>query len=173
MLDFKLFQGTISNCNKQVLSSVRGSTDLSKRVTVGTKHEHYTTFDIGNVTFQCYGEYPLRDGDKVVLYASRTNEGYYRVENLKNFTRNYFIRCTAMGFGVIMLWFCAFGGVGLWMLMFLGLILDKSVSYEYPGLLGLSSSLAIGFLFHMFVLLPLRKKVAAFNEEIANYPEFK
>lgn len=137
---------------------------------VSTKHEHYTTFDIGNATFRCYGEYPFSDGDKVVLYASRTNKGYYEVENLKNFTRNYFIKRPAIGFKEIMASFISFGIIGVYVEAYV-------MSREFLELLdvgvGTFGGLAIGFLFYMFTLRKIRKKFAAFNKEITNYPEFK
>ena len=41
--------------------------------------------------FKLKGDYPLRDGDAVVFYAAPSG-GYYEVQTIKNFTRNYFIR---------------------------------------------------------------------------------
>ena len=99
----KLFKGVVSNCQGQVLTNVSGSgggsisTGFTGNVSggmsmkIGTTHSHYTTFDIGNITFKCKGEYPFRDGDKVVFYARQTEQIYYEVEALKNFTRNFFI----------------------------------------------------------------------------------
>ena len=58
---------------------------------IDTTHHHYTTFDIGNMGFKLKGDYPLRDGDAVVFYAAPSG-GYYEVQTIANFTRNYFIR---------------------------------------------------------------------------------
>lgn len=58
---------------------------------INTTHHHYTTFDIGNMSFVLEGNYPIRDGDEVVCYAIKIG-GHYLVETLKNFTRNYSVR---------------------------------------------------------------------------------
>ena len=90
----QLFQGVVSNCNQSVLSTTSGkitTTAFFRRVegSINTTHHHYTTFDIGNMGFKLKGDYPLRDGDAVVFYAAPSG-GYYEVQTLKNFTRNYF-----------------------------------------------------------------------------------
>lgn len=139
MLNPKLFQGTISNCNKEVLSSVSGRTDAFNKVSVSTSHSHYTTFDIGNATFLCGGAYPFRDGDKVVLYAWGIG-GYYKVGILKNFTRNYFIQYTAMGSREIMSSFTLSGIMGMGV---------GSIT-EVPEL-GISGGLATSFLCYRYV----------------------
>lgn len=90
----QLFQGVVSNCNQGVLSTTSGKIDTiagNVRGAINTIHSHYTTFDIGNMGFKLKGDYPLRDGDEVVFYAAPSG-GYYEVQTLKNFTRNYFIR---------------------------------------------------------------------------------
>lgn len=91
----QLFQGVVSNCNQGVLSTTSGSisTSASGYVSgsIDTIHHHYTTFDIGNMGFKLEGDYPLRDGDAVVFYAAPSG-GYYEVQTIANFTRNYFIR---------------------------------------------------------------------------------
>lgn len=92
----QLFQGVVSNCNQGVLSTTSGkitTTAFTRRVegSIGTTHSHYTTFDIGNMGFKLKGDYPLRDGDAVVFYAAPSG-GYYEVQTIANFTRNYFIR---------------------------------------------------------------------------------
>ena len=91
----QLFQGVVSNCSQGVLSTTSGSisTSASGYVSgsIDTTHHHYTTFDIGNMGFKLEGDYPLRDGDAVVFYAAPSG-GYYEVQTIKNFTRNYFIR---------------------------------------------------------------------------------
>lgn len=91
----QLFQGVVSNCSQGVLSTTSGSisTSASGYVSgsIDTIHHHYTTFDIGNMGFKLKGDYPLRDGDAVVFYAAPSG-GYYEVQTIANFTRNYFIR---------------------------------------------------------------------------------
>ena len=92
----QLFQGVVSNCSQGVLSITSGkitTTAFTRRVegSINTTHSHYTTFDIGNMGFKLKGDYPLRDGDEVVFYAAPSG-GYYEVQTIANFTRNYFIR---------------------------------------------------------------------------------
>lgn len=92
----QLFQGVVSNCNQGVLSTTSGkiyTTAFTRSVegSINTTHSHYTTFDIDNMGFKLEGDYPLRDGDAVVFYAAPSG-GYYEVQTIKNFTRNYFIR---------------------------------------------------------------------------------
>lgn len=91
----QLFQGVVSNCSQGVLSTTSGSisTSASGYVSgsINTIHSHYTTFDIGNMGFKLEGDYPLRNGDAVVFYAAPSG-GYYEVQTIANFTRNYFIR---------------------------------------------------------------------------------
>lgn len=92
----QLLQGVVSNCNQSVLSTTSGkitTTAFTRRVegSIDTTHHHYTTFDIGNMSFTLAGGYPIRDGDEVVFYAAPSG-GYYEVQTIKNFTRNYFIR---------------------------------------------------------------------------------
>lgn len=92
----QLLQGVVSNCNQSVLSTTSGkitTTAFFRRVegSIDTTHHHYTTFDIGNMSFVLEGNYPIRDGDEVVCYAIKIG-GHYWVETLKNFTRNYSVR---------------------------------------------------------------------------------
>lgn len=92
----QLFQGVMSNCSQGVLSTTSGEIKTnaftrSVSGSINTTHRHYTTFDIGNMGFKLKGDYPLRDGDAVVFYAAPSG-GYYEVQTIKNFTRNYFIR---------------------------------------------------------------------------------
>lgn len=92
----QLFQGVVSNCSQGVLSTTSGkitTTAFTRSVSgsINTTHHHYTTFDIGNMGFKLKGDYPLRDGDAVVFYAAPSG-GYYEVQTIANFTRNYFIR---------------------------------------------------------------------------------
>lgn len=91
----QLFQGVVSNCSQGVLSTTSGkiyTTAFTRSVegSIDTTHDHYTTFDIGNMGFKLKGDYSLRDGDAVVFYAAPSG-GYYEVQTIKNFTRNYFI----------------------------------------------------------------------------------
>lgn len=92
----QLFQGVVSNCSQGVLSTTSGEIKTnaftrSVSGSINTTHHHYTTFDIGNMGFKLKGDYPLRDGDAVVFYAAPSG-GYYEVQTIANFTRNYFIR---------------------------------------------------------------------------------
>lgn len=92
----QLFQGVVSNCSQGVLSTTSGEIKTnaftrSVSGSINTTHSHYTTFDIGNMGFKLKGDYPLRDGDAVVFYAALSG-GYYEVQTIANFTRNYFIR---------------------------------------------------------------------------------
>lgn len=92
----QLFQGVVSNCKQGVLSTTSGEIKTnaftqSVSGSINTTHDHYTTFDIGNMGFKLKGDYPLRDGDAVVFYAAPSG-GYYEVQTIANFTRNYFIR---------------------------------------------------------------------------------
>ena len=92
----QLFQGVVSNCSQGVLSTTSGEIKTnaftrSVSGSINTTHSHYTTFDIGNMGFKLKGDYPLRDGDAVVFYAAPSG-GYYEVQTIANFTRNYFIR---------------------------------------------------------------------------------
>lgn len=92
----QLFQGVVSNCKQGVLSTTSGEIKTnaftrSVSGSINTIHSHYTTFDIGNMGFKLKGDYPLRDGDAVVFYATPSG-GYYEVQTIANFTRNYFIR---------------------------------------------------------------------------------
>ena len=92
----QLFQGVVSNCSQGVLSTTSGEIKTnaftrSVSGSINTTHSHYTTFDIGNMGFKLEGDYPLRDGDAVVFYAAPSG-GYYGVQTIANFTRNYYIR---------------------------------------------------------------------------------
>ena len=90
----QLFQGVVSNCSQGVLSTTSGKIDtIAGNVSgsINTTHHHYTTFDIGNMGFKLEGDYPLRDGDAVVFYAAPSG-GYYEVQTIANFTRNYSVR---------------------------------------------------------------------------------
>ena len=79
----RAFNHKWQNHNDCFFRRVEGSID--------TTHHHYTTFDIGNMSFVLEGNYPIRDGDEVVCYAIKIG-GHYLVETLKNFTRNYSVR---------------------------------------------------------------------------------
>lgn len=93
----QLLQGVVSNCSQGVLSTTSGkitTTAFTQSVSgsINTTHSHYTTFDIGNMSFTLAGGYPIiRDGDEVVCYAIKFG-GHYWVETLKNVTRNYSVR---------------------------------------------------------------------------------
>lgn len=83
----QLFQGVVSNCNQSVESTTSGkitTTAFTRSVkgSIDTTHHHYTTFDIGNMSFVLEGNYPIRDGDEVVCYAIKIG-GHYLVETLK------------------------------------------------------------------------------------------
>ena len=162
-LDFELFQGTLTNCQEHVLTDVNSKHGLLGSLDIFTSHKYYTTFDIGGATFRCDGKYPFRDSDKVVLYASPTDEGYYQVEALKNFTRKFFIKCTAMSWRKVYSSIVGAGGVPA-----IALNTTMDVSEELSGV----SALVVGGWFYMSVLRKARKKAIMLNKEIENYPEF-
>lgn len=97
------FEGVISNCKKEVLTHTHGNTTIESKRNwilfwdmrvegggrVETTHEHYTDFEINDKVFRCYGDFMFKDGDKVSLYAVESSKGYYRVEWIKNFTRDF------------------------------------------------------------------------------------
>lgn len=92
------FEGTISNCKKEVLTHTSGNVNISTGKFTGvtggggnitTSHQHYTDFEIGNDAFRCYGDLVFKDGDSVRLYAYKTNNGYYYVTYIENFTRDF------------------------------------------------------------------------------------
>lgn len=104
----QLFQGVVSNCSQGVLSTTSGEIKTnaftrSVSGSINTTHSHYTTFDIGNMGFKLKGDYPLRDGDEVVFYAAPSG-GYYEVQTIKNFTRNYFIRDKLASMRAYLIW---------------------------------------------------------------------
>lgn len=56
----QLFQGVVSNCKQGVLSTTSGkitTTAFTQSVSgsINTTHSHYTTFDIGNMSFTLAG----------------------------------------------------------------------------------------------------------------------
>lgn len=116
----QLFQGVASNCSKGVLSTTSGkitTTAFTQSVSgsINTTHSHYTTFDIGNMGFKLKGDYPLRDGDAVVFYAALSG-GYYEVQTLKNFTRNYFIRDKLAPMWAYLIWGILLACGAFWLL---------------------------------------------------------
>lgn len=116
----QLFQGVVSNCSKGVLSTTSGkitTTAFTQSVSgsINTTHSHYTTFDIGNMGFKLKGDYPLRDGDAVVFYAALSG-GYYEVQTIKNFTRNYFIRDKLAPMWAYLIWGILLACGAFWLL---------------------------------------------------------
>ncbi len=114
----QLFQGVVSNCNQGVLSTTSGKIDTiagNVRGAINTIHSHYTTFDIGNMGFKLEGNYPIRDGDEVVFYAAPSG-GYYEVQTLKNFTRNYFIRDKLAPMWAYLIWGILLACGAFWLL---------------------------------------------------------
>lgn len=116
----QLFQGVVSNCKQGVLSTTSGkitTTAFTQSVSgsINTTHSHYTTFDIGNMGFKLKGDYPLRDGDAVVFYAAPSG-GYYEVQTLKNFTRNYFIRDKLAPMWAYLIWGILLACGAFWLL---------------------------------------------------------
>ena len=116
----QLFQGVVSNCKQRVLSTTSGkitTTAFTQSVSgsINTTHSHYTTFDIGNMGFKLKGDYPLRDGDAVVFYAAPSG-GYYEVQTLKNFTRNYFIRDKLAPMWAYLIWGILLACGAFWLL---------------------------------------------------------
>ena len=116
----QLFQGVVSNCSQGVLSTTSGEIKTnaftqSVSGSINTTHSHYTTFDIGNMGFKLKGDYPLRDGDAVVFYAAPSG-GYYEVQTLKNFTRNYFIRDKLAPMWAYLIWGILLACGAFWLL---------------------------------------------------------
>lgn len=116
----QLFQGVVSNCSQGVLSTTSGkitTTAFTRSVkgSIDTTHHHYTTFDIGNMGFKLKGDYPLRDGDAVVFYAAPSG-GYYEVQTIKNFTRNYFIRDKLAPMWAYLIWGILLACGAFWLL---------------------------------------------------------
>lgn len=116
----QLFQGVVSNCSQGVLSTTSGEIKTnaftrSVSGSINTTHSHYTTFDIGNMGFKLKGDYPLRDGDAVVFYAALSG-GYYEVQTLKNFTRNYFIRDKLAPMWAYLIWGILLACGAFWLL---------------------------------------------------------
>lgn len=173
----QLFQGVVSNCKENVLSSTYGniSTNADGYVSgsIGTRHNYYTTFDIGEVKFKCSGEYPFRDGDKVILYAS-LDDGYFKVQIFKNFTRNivveYPLSLSSNDY------FDAF--VGAMPLIGFSLIIAESRAIDKELAMILTIFLGGGVWLY-FVLASLKKLstykflVSLKNAKIENYPEFE
>ena len=60
-------------------------------IEINTTHEHYTDFEIDGVAFRCYGDLVFKDGDKVRLYAYKSDKGYYQIVLIKNFTRDFYV----------------------------------------------------------------------------------
>lgn len=116
----QLFQGVVSNCSQGVLSTTSGkitTTAFTRRVegSINTTHSHYTTFDIDNMGFKLEGDYPLRDGDVVVFYAAPSG-GYYEVQTIANFTRNYFIRDKLAPMWAYLIWGILLACGAFWLL---------------------------------------------------------
>lgn len=117
----QLFQGVVSNCNQGVLSTTSGkiyTTAFTRSVkgSINTTHNHYTIFDIGNMSFTLAGGYPIiRDGDAVVFYAAPSG-GYYEVQTIKNFTRNYFIRDKLAPMWAYLIWGILLACGAFWLL---------------------------------------------------------
>ena len=116
----QLFQGVVSNCSQGVLSTTSGkitTTAFTRSVegSIDTTHHHYTTFDIDNMGFKLKGDYPLRDGDAVVFYAAPSG-GYYEVQTIKNFTRNYFIRDKLAPMWAYLIWGILLACGAFWLL---------------------------------------------------------
>lgn len=116
----QLFQGMVSNCSQGVLSTTSGEIKTnaftrSVSGSINTTHSHYTTFDIGNMGFKLEGDYPLRDGDAVVFYAAPSG-GYYEVQTIANFTRNYFIRDKLAPMWAYLIWGILLACGAFWLL---------------------------------------------------------
>ena len=162
----QLFQGVVSNCSQGVLSTTSGkitTTAFTRSVkgSIDTTHSHYTTFDIGNMGFKLEGNYPLRDGDAVVCYAIKFG-GYYEVQTIKNFTRNYFASDILgslwwyyLGFGIL-------SACAAIVLAVLSIIYPSII--PYPFIMGIS----VGCLF-FFTLAKIAKLRCKQNKIIENY----
>ena len=162
----QLFQGVVSNCNQGVLSTTSGkitTTAFTRSVkgSINTTHSHYTTFDIGNMGFKLEGNYPLRDGDAVVCYAIKFG-GYYEVQTIKNFTRNYFASDILGSLWGYYLVFGILSACAAIVLAVLAIIYPSII--PYPFIMGIS----VGCLF-FFTLAKIAKLRCKQNKIIENY----
>lgn len=185
---FELFKGTINSVKKEVLTHTSGETNIETDIFTGkvsgggnveTYHEHYTDFKIENQRFRCWGDYIFEDGDKVVLYASATNQGFYKVETCKNFTRNFVVN-VKVAYGIWGKIKAIFGGI-------LALIFIPTAFSSYATIKETIESpvtqkivfgvVVVVYLCFVFFLILFNKdnkskKLSQLNKEIANYPEF-
>lgn len=139
----ELFKGKISDVKKQLLTNTVGSTKISTnpftdRVSgsgsVETYHEYYTEFEIDGNQFRFDGDYTFKDGDNVALYAYRTKKGFYKVEILKNTTRNFFDNQLEKPSGAIRNILEGFGGGFIWGLLLVAIL--TLISYILGYLFG-------------------------------------
>ena len=92
----EFFRGEISNCRDvdipthADIEQINGAYGVNKGE-VKIYNKHFVYFDIDNVSFEHNKNNPFSNGDKVVLFASPTKQKYYKVESIKNLTRNFFI----------------------------------------------------------------------------------
>ncbi len=101
----EFFSGVVSNYKKEVLSTTTGNIDgkiktgftlnLDREVSgkiggkINTTHNHYVTFNIGDIAFRLYGDFTFNDGDEISVCANNTFQGHYDVLGFVNFTKQF------------------------------------------------------------------------------------
>lgn len=169
----QLFQGVVSNCKQGVLSTTSGkitTTAFTQSVSgsINTTHSHYTTFDIGNMGFKLKGDYPLRDGDEVVFYAALSG-GYYEVQTLKNFTRNYFIRDKLAPMWAYLIWGILLACGAFWLIIQAKtLVMTNSTSPTAIGVFLFGAFFGVTSL-KCFIKMPMANYKDKQNKIIENY----
>lgn len=170
----QLFQGVVSNCNQGVLSTTSGkitTTAFTRRVegSIDTTHHHYTTFDIGNMSFiKLGGDYPIRDGDEVVFYAAPSG-GYYEVQTIKNFTRNYFIRDKLASMRAYLIWGILLACGAFWLIIQAKtLVMTNSTSPTAIGVFLFGAFFGVTSL-KCFIKMPMANYKDKQNKIIENY----
>ena len=169
----QLFQGVVSNCSQGVLSTTSGKITTnaftrSVKGSIDTTHHHYTTFDIGNMGFKLKGDYPLRDGDAVVFYAAPSG-GYYEVQTIKNFTRNYFIRDKLAPMRAYLIWGILLACGAFWLIIQAKtLVMTNSTSPTAIGVFLFGAFFGVTSL-KCFIKMPMANYKDKQNKIIENY----
>lgn len=169
----QLFQGVVSNCSQGVLSTTSGEIKTnaftrSVSGSINTTHSHYTTFDIGNMGFKLEGDYPLRDGDAVVFYAAPSG-GYYEVQTIKNFTRNYFIRDKLASMRAYLIWGILLACGAFWLIIQAKtLVMTNSTSPTAIGVFLFGAFFGVTSL-KCFIKMPMANYKDKQNKIIENY----
>ena len=149
LFDMQAFKGQISKVKKEVLTHTSGEVEATKIKTnysltfgktisgkggggkITTTHEHYTNFKIDKTSFRCAGDYNFDEGDEVMLYASETNQGFYRVVFLKNASRNFIVSPQAPSHPIFSAILCiCFWGFLTWIALVASSILDFLIGFD-------------------------------------------